>query len=91
MEISCDTAEFTDLLLWTLEKRLKLSAVRVEIPTESERFTTLNALGGFRNINWPGVGASRDAATGRLIEENEISREGGLTHVIPIDFDLSRA
>jgi hypothetical protein len=24
MQISCDTAEFTDLLLWTLEKRFKI-------------------------------------------------------------------
>ena len=41
MQIFWDTAEFTALLLRTLEIGLNTIRIRVEIPTETERFTTL--------------------------------------------------
>jgi hypothetical protein len=40
MKISCDRAEFT-CFLWKLEDVQQTSDVRVEIPTETDRFTTL--------------------------------------------------
>jgi hypothetical protein len=40
IEISCDIAEFRDLL-WTPENVYKTSDVRVEILTEADGFTTL--------------------------------------------------
>src|ERR1700689_154867 len=56
-------------------------------PSAAKWSTTLR---GLREVNRPGIGATGDRAEGRLIEQREIARQGGLAHVVPIDFRLQR-